>query len=218
MRSNHAIITTSLKTDQQVREIYAPRIPIDVCLVFIRDQTWQTIRQALQDSRDLIIPLEGQDGYEPGTLEIEFLRTTYEYQPTGLKLSVTDGFFVKKWRSQNPNWLENEAIRLDRIAVDAGAHPDPTTKPSVVRFMEQVGQRVAAVVPTKPQGATAKCIVIAFTLPADDAEDCFQISASPDLNGIDAEAIWDQFRKLHIPNKSEHAESSKVVLFFGVWE
>jgi hypothetical protein len=220
VRSNQAIITTSSKTElrvRAVRKIHLLYISTNVCPVFLRDATWQTIHQALKNGRDIIIPLEGQDGSQPGTLELEFLRTTYEYPAVGLEIELADGF-LKRWRSQNPNWLRNTAIRLDHIAINPGAHPDPTTKPSVVRLMEQVGQAVAAVVSEKPQGAARKCIFIAFGLPANTAEECFRLSASPDLDGINGKAIWDEFRRLHIPDKSEHNESSHVTMFFGVWE
>lgn len=190
---------------------------IDNRAVFLRDQTWLKVREALKKGRDITIPLQGTNGYQPATLEFRFLQTTYNYPPAGLEISLETGF-VKKWQSRNPKWLTNSAIRLDRIAMNPGFHPDPTTKPSIVRLMEQIGNSLAAAIPKKPRRGTSKCIMISLQVPGASPVDCIEFSSSPDLNGIDAKAIWDQFRKLRIPDESEISEFYSVRMFFAVWE
>jgi hypothetical protein len=186
----------------------------NVLIVFLRNQTWLAIRQALSNGRDVIVPLKGEDGYEPGTLEIEFLQSRYHYPPTGLELVLSNGV-VKKWQSQKPGWLKNSPIRLDRIAIADTFYPDPTIKAGIVNFMEEIGEVVSAIVPRKKRGSTAKLLGIAFNLPAKDPEECFELTASPDMGGIDGMKIWDAFKKMRPPAVSQH---TSVKMFFGVWE
>jgi hypothetical protein len=81
--------------------------------------------------------------------------------------------------------------------------------------MERIGEGVAAVVPKKSRGSQTKLIVVKFELPADDAESCYELNFSPDIDGIDGNKIWDVLRGLERPQVWEY---TTVGMYFGVWE
>jgi hypothetical protein len=183
-------------------------------IVFLRDQKWLEIREALRNGDDIVVPLQGDNGLQPATLEIEFLQSTYHYPPASVELRFPEGV-VKRWQSQQPGWLENSALRLDAIAVGDTFGPDPTANPTVVNLMHQIGQVISAIIPEKKPTSPAKLLIVEFGLPAKSAEECFNLRASPDLEGIDAMKIWDAFENLQLP---QIAEDASVVMFFAVWE
>jgi len=122
---------------------------------------------------------------------------------------------VKRWHSRKPGWLENSAIRLDRIAIPDGFGADLTTYPQIVDFMERIGEAIASNIPKKAPGRNTKLIGITFQLPTNTPEDCFQLCCSPDKEGIDHQRIWDSFVSLTRPPVWEY---TTCMMLFGVWE
>jgi len=99
--------------------------------------------------------------------------------------------------------------------VTDGFGHDATAFPSVTKLMEQVGEGIAAVIPMKARPVGTKLIGVTIELPAEDAESCFGLNVSPDMDGVDGRKIWDVFRRLELPHIREYVT---VSLWFGLWE
>ena len=183
-------------------------------IVFLCDATWAAVRDALINGRNISVSLLGENNYEPVELSIEFLRRSYRYDPTSLTLSTPNGVF-KKWRARKADWLEKSAIRLDAIMTADGYGADPIADSAFVELMENIGEAVAACIPRKTKESQTRLVCITFNMPADTAEDCFTLRASPDMEGIDGTAIWDKLRALRRP---EAYEPTTCTMYFGVWE
>jgi len=123
--------------------------------------------------------------------------------------------YTKSWHSKKPGWLQKSSLRLDRIAISDGFGPDATAFPAVVNFMEQIGEGIAAIVPKKSRGTRTKLVGVTFKLPAEDAETCFALNVSPDMDGLDGNKIWDVFRSIERPRVRKY---TTLTMWFGLWE
>jgi hypothetical protein len=116
-------------------------------LVFLRDSSWLSVRNALTTQKNIRIPLG-----DKVTLSVEFLHRTYNNPDTGLNLQIDTGY-VKCWHPRKPGWLKDSHVQLDRIIVTVSPSPDPTAYREAREFMELIGEALETVTPIKDPGA-----------------------------------------------------------------
>ena len=176
--------------------------------VFLGDPSWLAIREALTSQRDIQIPLSGKM-----TFHVEFIRDTFSDIPTGFTLKTPSGQ-VRAWHARNVNWLHKSHLQFEKIIVPTKLGPTAASKANVGKYIELIGEALAANIPKRDPGVGKKIIMAAFQLPNDGIKNWFTLSFSPGPEGLDGAGLVQKMLVIPRPDVNEYTTLNVI---FSVW-
>jgi hypothetical protein len=179
-------------------------------IVLVRDGTWKAIRNAIQNSQDITIPLDHGKRFT-----LQWKRSVY-HNP------IDGGQYSASWRSYNPSSgpkpPSDSHVQMSQIvflveppngAVDT--HELVAYTKSIIAIVEQ--QTPVNPLPVLPgNNHPGRQAVVEIELPK--REGWLKMTAYPGLDGINVQAILGQVAALREP---EARATTKFQLFFNLW-
>jgi hypothetical protein len=184
---------------------YCPNIP-----VLIRDDTWRAIRDAIQNTQDIIIPLEDDK------------RFILQWEHSVFHNPIDGGEYTASWRTYRssgpPNPRPNSHVEMSQIVFLIEPPIGSLVTEELVDYVQQVHKIVEQQTQPEPlpapPGSThpGRQAVIEIELPK--CEGWLKMTAYPSVDGLDIQGIMGRVGALTAP---EARAVAKFQLYFNLW-
>lgn len=178
--------------------------------VLIRDDTWKTIRDAIQNTQDITIPLENDK------------RFVLQWKHSVFHNPIDGGEYTASWRtyrsSGRPNPPSNAHVEMSQIVFLIEPPIGSIDTEELSNYVHQIHKIIEQQTPPQPLSAPpgsshpGRQAVIEIEIPK--CEGWLKMTAYPSVDGLDIQGIMKSVGALMAP---EARAVAKLQLFFNLW-
>ncbi|KAK0114709.1 hypothetical protein ONS95_014193 [Cadophora gregata] len=178
--------------------------------ILIREETWKTIRDAVQNSQDLIIPLANDK------------RFVLQWKHTVFHNPIDGGEYTASWQtyrsSRPPKPPSTTHVDMTQIVFLVEPPPDTVDTNDLTKYIQDIQKAIEERTPVLPLpippgiSHQGRQVVVEIELPK--REGWLKMTAYPSMEGLDMMGIMGQIGPLVAP---ETRALTKLQLYFDLW-
>lgn len=175
-------------------------------IVVLHTRTWETIRNAIQNTQDITIPLADDMRFI-----LKFVRNTYHNPIDGSEHKA-------QWRTYLPKPPSNSHIQQEEIVFLVDPPSGTISVQEMSGFVKEILKIIEQNTPVDPLrpppgfSHPGRQIVVEIDLPK--REGWLKMTAYPSMDGINSKVIFPQIAALRAP---EAGSRCKFQIFFDLW-